>query len=493
MSQVTERPRRGGSNGGNGGNGSENGSDTNVAPVSPKELRRARKRRRRPTWLLFVAGFALAGLSIVGGKMFAVLNHIAKSDKGGQGNIVNLLDSISNPAGQFPNKDRVNILLIGKDYDRDKKGMPFTKHSRSDSIVMLSVDVKKASISALSIPRDTRVEAPDGRVGKINDTFARGGEKLLIATVGQLLGVTPDYFVALKPDSLKAMVDNLGGVDVVALDDMNYDDSWGQLHIHLKKGPLHLTGQEAIGFTRFREVKAGTKHSKEEGDPRRMARQQMVIRALASEAKSPKNWARLDQVIEQCLAQVETNLSQNQVFALGSLLRSLQPDQIQSASLVGHGTPRHGGTYFFYPDERKTQAMVAWLLKGDETAANRLTVVEVENGTAVKGLARRVADKLREQGFDARSAGTAPPAAAAPGGVAETRVVYGKAAVQSRAERISKMLGGVKLEKQAPPAAAPGSAPAATVADAVDPDAPDVTVVLGRDIAANFAERSAKL
>jgi LCP family protein required for cell wall assembly len=334
------------------------------------------------------------------------------------------------------------------------------------------------------VPRDTVIRREDGRgAGKINGTYARGGAEQLQDTLGELLGVRPDYYVALKPDGVKNLVDKLGGVDVEAIDDMKYDDNWGQLHIDLKKGPMRINGTEAVGFTRFREVKPGTPHSKEEGDGRRMARQQMVIKAMVAEAKKPGNWLHVDDVIKYGLEQIETNLNQEQVFALGALFRNIQPEQMQTASLIGRGTSR--GTYFFVPDEDKTKALVDWLLKGDESAANRLTVVAVQNGTEVPGLARRVADLLRDQGFDAKSTGNAGRDDSSE--VTETRIVYGKAAIQTRAERIAKMLGGGKLEKQVP-----NGASSATPASS-DLDEPDVTVVLGRDLAATFAERSAKL
>jgi LCP family protein required for cell wall assembly len=362
--------------------------------------------------------------------------------------------------------------------------MPFTKGSRADSIVVLSLDMNAGKVSALSVPRDTVIEREDGRgSGKINGTYARGGAEQLQNTLGELLGVRPDYYVALKPDGVKNLVDKLGGVDVEAIDDMKYDDNWGQLHIDLKKGPLRIDGTQAVGFTRFREVKPGTPHSKEEGDGRRMARQQMVIKAMAAEAKKPANWLHVDDVIKFGLKQIETNLEQEQVFALGALFRNIQPEQMQTASLIGKGT--HRGTYFFVPDEEKKKALVDWLLKGDESAANRLTVVAVQNGTEIPGLARRVADLLCEQGFDAKSTGNVGRDKES-SEVSQTRIVYGKAATQVRAERIAKMLGGGKLEKQI--AGGMASAPVLT-----DPDAPDVTVVLGRDLADTFAERSAKL
>ncbi|MBC8102586.1 MAG: LCP family protein [Cytophagales bacterium] len=456
---------------------------TSVAPVEQTPPPRLRRRVAGALALTLIAA-----ASLVGGITWSKLSSISKS---GGGSVSGLVGSMIDPKGKFPGRDRVNIVLIGKDYNRlesrDPKlnGMPFTKGSRADSIVVLSLDMNAGKVSALSVPRDTLIQREDGEgAGKINGTYARGGAKQLQATLGDLLGVTPEYYVALKPDGVKNLVDKLGGVDVEAIDDMNYDDNWGQLHIHLKKGPQRIDGAQAVGFTRFREVKRGTPRSKEEGDGRRMARQQMVIKAMATEAKKPGNWLQVDSVINYGLEQIETNLSREQVFALGALFRNIQPEQMQTASLTGKGTTR--GTYFFVPDDRKKKALVDWLLKGDESAANRLTVVAVQNGTEVPGLARRVADLLREQGFDAKSMGNAKRGGTAPE-VTETRIVYGKAAVQVRAERIAKMLGGGKLEKQV--SSTGSAAPAATA----DPEAPDVTIVLGRDLAATFAERSARL
>ncbi|MES2464515.1 MAG: LCP family protein [Armatimonadota bacterium] len=458
------------------------GSNAAPAPAAVKRIRPRRKTARA------VGLAALATVALIGGVIGAKLNSISKN---GNGSVISVVESMINPKGEFPGKDRVNIVLIGKDYNRleskDPKlnGMPFTKGSRADSIVVLSLDLNNGKVSALSVPRDTVIEREDGRgSGKINGTYARGGAEQLQNTLGELLGVRPDYYVALKPDGVKNLVDKLGGVDVEAIDDMKYDDNWGQLHIDLKKGPLRIDGTEAVGFTRFREVKPGTPHSKEEGDGRRMARQQMVIKAMASEAKKPGNWLHVDDIIKFGLKQIETNLDQEQVFALGALFRNIQPDQMQTASLVGRGTNR--GTYFFVPDEDKKKALVDWLIKGDESAANRLTVVAVQNGTEIPGLARRVADLLCEQGFDAKSTGNAKRGKET-SEVSETRILYGKAAIQVRAERIAKMLGGGKLEKQI----ASGVASATPVV--TDPEAPDVTVVMGRDLADTFAERSAKL
>lgn len=432
------------------------------------------------------AVLAVGSAAYIGSK----LNSIAGTGGGGASSVIG---SFVNPRGQFPNKNRVTILLLGKDYNRDKKGMPFTKDARADSIMMLSLDLENQKVSALSIPRDTRVTTPDHKTGKINGTYAHGGPKLIREVVSELLGVTPDYYIALKPDAVKALVDELGGVEVEALDAMNYDDDWGQLHIHLPAGKQTVMGEQAVGFARFREVKPGISHSKEEGDPRRMARQQQLIKAMTSKGKSFSNLLQLDNIVNTGFAQVETDLSRQQVFALASLFRTIKPEEMQTASLPGRGTLH--GTYFFVPDPRKKQALVNWLLKGDEQAANGLTVVAVQNGTAVPGAAKQVADLLKTQGFDAKSAGNAPRAAsgetgAENGEVGETRIVYAKAAVAARAQKIAQAIGGGKVVKEIKPVAVVGTSE--TAASAADESDADITVVLGRDLAPNFVKRSAQ-
>jgi hypothetical protein len=131
------------------------------------------------------------------------------------------------------------------------------------------------------------------------------------------------------------------------------------------------------------------------------------------------------------------------------------------------------GQAYIRPDLDKMAAQVDWLLRGDQTAAYRLTVVAVKNGTQVRGAAGQVADLLRGQGFDAKSAGNAKRADE----VNQTQILYGKAAVAPRAQRIAELLGGGTLSKQ------PNG----------DLDGADVTIVLGKDVAPNFANKEARL
>ena len=448
---------------------------------APSSQWRRGKKRRSPLGRALVAS-ALIGLAGVAGYSGWMLNKI-----GGKDGIIGVLDTIKNPRAKFPGKHRVNVLLIGKDYStlksKDPKlnGMKYSKESRADTIVMLSLDLEGKKVSALSIPRDSWVKAPDGKEGKINGTYVRGKEKLLSETVEQILGVAPDYTIALKDTAIQVLVDEVGGVDVETLDAMKYDDNWGNLHIDLPKGKQHLTGEQAIGFVRFRHSAPGLR-SEEEGDFRRMKRQQDMIKALTAQAKQPKNLFRADKLIDVGLGQIETKLDRSQLMALAAIFQGVQPGDIKSRSLQGKDG-HVGKTYAYLLDPKKTRYLSDWLLKGDESAANRLTVVAVKNGTHVAGAAKQVVSILRtEGGFEADLPKGAPDTRTA-NEASATRIIYSVAAMEPHARQIATLLGGGQLVKD--------SAPDTTGVLDKSQQRPDITVVLGKDLAQTLVQRAA--
>ena len=423
-----------------------------------------------------ITAILLGTLALVIGKALQVGSAI-----GGKNGIVGTWEGFKNPMGQFPaGTSRINILLIGKDYNHNNKGILYTKGARSDTLIVFSLDLANKKVTSLSIPRDTYI--PE-RHGKINAAYAQGGAKMATGTVGSLLGVRPDYYIALKPDGIKALVDELGGVQVTAIDAMKYDDNWGGLHINLPEGTYPIDGTQAIGYTRFRKSNPGLPLSKEEGDSRRMARQQNLIRAMVEKGKAPTVLVRADKLIDTAFEQVETNLSRTQLLALATIFRDTDPSKITSATLLGTDG-RAGKMYVFKPDAEKVKLMVDWLLRGDEGAANALTVVSVQNGTEVRGAARHVAESLKRSGFDAHTdpEKPQPEAGANVGGVATefaaSRIVYHKATFESRAQSIARLLG-VAIVVKVPLTPAEEAA----ASDDTGEHPADVRIVVGRDIA----------
>lgn len=419
-----------------------------------------------------VAGI-LGVFALFAGKAFQVGSAI-----GGEKGIIGAWQGINNPLGEFPNNtQRINILLIGKDYNHTNKGILYTKASRSDTLIVFSLDLNNKTVSALSIPRDTYVAE---RRGKINAAFAQGGATMAVETVGKLIGVQPDYYIALKPDGVKELVNEVGGVEVTALDAMKYDDNWGGLHIDLPAGTYKINGDQAVGYTRFRKPNEGLPHSKEEGDARRMARQQNLVRAMVAQAKNPAVLMRADSLVKVAYNQVETNLSETQLLALATIFRETEPDKITSASLIGEDG-REGGLSVFKPDTEKTQYLVDWLLRGDQGAANALTIVAVQNGTKVKGAARRLAESLKGSGFDAHPEGNIPKAGEekTPEELPVSRVVYHKASFEERAKSIGRLIGVADVVKEPLPASEEAASSGGNSSDRPA----DVTVLVGLDVA----------
>jgi len=382
----------------------------------------------------------------------------------GGASVGDLVRVVREPEGLFP-QTRVNLLIVGKDYNYTPQGIAYSKNSRSDTIMLLSLDLQGRQAAAVSIPRDTYVKAPDGIVGKINGTFARGGVELLKQTLERTFDLKIDHYVVLKDTAVKNIVDALGGVWVETLDAMRYDDSWGHLHVNLPKGRQFIHGEQAVGFVRFRKPNEGAPPSKEEGDIRRTERQQQLLRAMAERALEPENLLRLDQIANVALGEVETDLTRPQIMAIAARMGRTALSNFHSVTLPGNGGT-YGGAYFYYLDRERSQALVDCLLKGDPTAGNRLVEVSVLNASNRGGAARAAAGWLRQQGYSIQRTDTAPKRQ-------ETSIlIYKQAALEPQAKAIGKLLQVQDIVK--------------------NPDYPvggDVVLLVGNDLGAAALER----
>ncbi len=365
-----------------------------------------------------------------------------------------VFNSIKNPRSLFAKQDRLTILLVGQDYNHNNKGYTYSKSSRADTVMLMSVDLANSSLRACSIPRDTLVVAPDGKTGKINATFSRGGINLLKETLQERFNITIDHHVIIKPDAVREIVDSVGGVEVETIDAMNYDDNWGGLHIHLPAGRQLVDGKGAEGFVRFREVnrtqmsKAGkivplknVKSSKEEGDLRRTARQQQLVHGLIKAASTSTNLMQADRIIGVGFEQIETDLTKVQCLALASIMKGSGSQAMASSTVPGTNQKRDG-LYYFILDEEKAKATVDWLIKGDEGAMKKTLRVEVFNGTKTQGAAAKVAKVLKAKGYTVKVSGNALPTTL-------TKVVYRKAAFEGIAKQIQQIFGATSITKDA--------------------------------------------
>lgn len=228
------------------------------------------------------------------------------------------------PTEAFPGQPALNLLVIGRDYDYNNQDQIIKTRARSDMLMVAHLDFAKKSVSLLSIPRDTRAQIPGHGVTKINAAHAYGGPALTAQTVQQNFAIPSDRYVALDFQGFEQAIDLLGGVDLTVDKQMDYDDNWGHLHIHLKPGLQHLNGQQAMGFVRFR-------HS--DSDLVRVQRQQNLLAALKAKLCAPQTLTKLPQLLDLLDAHIASDLTTDQKVALAQFVHDTPRDQIQMATL----------------------------------------------------------------------------------------------------------------------------------------------------------------
>jgi LCP family protein required for cell wall assembly len=270
------------------------------------------------------------------------------------------------PPQQLFGKTHLRLLVVGLDYDYDARDLESSAHSRSDVIMAVNVDLAKRRIDELSIPRDMVATMPDGSVAKINQAQSEGGIGESAAVVSRWLGIPSfDRYVVLRIDTLKNLIDAVGGVtvDVQNADalrhlgangPLDYDDSWGHLHVHLKPGLQHLDGAHAVGYARFRHDWCS--------DPCRILRQQQVIHALAQQVAANKLTTLLHvrQLLEVMHRDVQTNVTPQEEFSLAIAFARLKASDIVTAQVpftASVNLPDYGNA--IVPDEGEKRRLVA--------------------------------------------------------------------------------------------------------------------------------------
>jgi polyisoprenyl-teichoic acid--peptidoglycan teichoic acid transferase len=268
---------------------------------------------------------------------------------------------------QFPTLTRpVNIMVLGiKVLTTDMENPPANSENLSyealvnsldglsDTMLMVRFDPQQRKLVVLSIPRDTRTWVQGVGLTKLNEANSDGGPALAARATSELLGNTPiDRYIRINVQGVEKLLDALGGVKLYVPKDMHYEDESQHLYINLKQGEQHLNGAQALQFLRFRYDNLG--------DIGRVQRQQMLMRALMEQALNPATLARVPQILSVIQANIDTNLSVEELVALvGFAGRSDRPTA-QMLMVPGEfSTTDQFEASYWLPNQGKLDAMVA--------------------------------------------------------------------------------------------------------------------------------------
>lgn len=244
---------------------------------------------------------------------------------------------------------RLNILLIGVDGWSDS----YTRAARSDTIILLGVNVGEKTARMLSIPRDLWVQLPgltQVPEARINTAYhygeyygvPGGGPALLSATVANTFGLRVDRYIVVNFSAFEQGIDAIGGVDInipAPIHDDKYPlrDGSGTIAIDFPAGWVHMDGATALIYAR-------TRH--DSSDFKRMRRQQQVMFAARDKLLSPETIPQLPALAQVLINAARTDISFDDLGLLGCLAPQIDSSNIQTwvidSSMTTHATLADG-------------------------------------------------------------------------------------------------------------------------------------------------------
>ncbi|HEX4754854.1 MAG TPA: LCP family protein [Candidatus Dormibacteraeota bacterium] len=229
------------------------------------------------------------------------------------------------PGGSF------TVLLLGSDNDAKFA----TNVVLTQSMILARIDPATRHVTMVSIPRDLNVQLSTGGTDKIDKAYLYGGVDAAINTVEQDFGVHIDHYAWIGLLGLVHLIDEVGGVDVVAsnpvLDDfypkdLSGSDPYDFQRVAVLPGPQHMDGIEALQYVRSR-------HDDLRSDFGRSVRQQQVLLALRAKAKL-LGIADLPDIASAMSGQFTTDMSLGQVGLLLPIAGNVSLTDVQQVVLL---------------------------------------------------------------------------------------------------------------------------------------------------------------
>lgn len=230
--------------------------------------------------------------------------------------------------------DRVNILLLGIDR---RPGEAFV--SRTDSMMVISVNPETDGVSVLSIPRDLYVQIPGYGQDRINTALVYGaregdyldGAALAMQTVSSNLNIPIHHFVLVDFSAFVRVIDLLEGIDVQVPYDINdplYPDmDYGYDPLYIPAGLQHFDGETALKYAR-------TRHA--DSDFNRAYRQQQVLFAARNKAMSlgfGDLLLRAPSLYREVESGIRTDLSLEQMLRLAKTVGDIPSENMRNEVL----------------------------------------------------------------------------------------------------------------------------------------------------------------
>ena len=216
----------------------------------------------------------------------------------------------------------INIMLVGQDR------RPGEGRQRSDSMILVTINKSKGTITLTSFMRDQYVLIPGYKPNKLNAAYALGGFSLMNETLAVNFGVLVDGNVEVDFDGFKDVIDLLGGVEIT-LTQAEADHLNEEYQYTLTPGKQYLNGEQALSYSRIRKI---------DTDYQRAKRQRTVLLSLLNRYKE-KPAAEMLALLDDILPMVTTNMTNAEIISLATeVLPMLSSSRIDTLRIPVDGT-----------------------------------------------------------------------------------------------------------------------------------------------------------
>ncbi len=199
----------------------------------------------------------------------------------------------------------------------DSRGDELEKGTRSDCIILVTIDENTKQVRLTSVYRDTYLEITGRSLDKVTHAYSYGGATLAMSTLNTNLDLNITEFATVNFDSVAEIINSVGGVSInITNDELKYINSYidetssvtGIKSSHLTKaGTQNLDGVQAVAYGRIRYT-AG-------GDYKRTERMRTVLTKVMEKAKK-LGIGQLNKLADTLLPKIYTNISSGEILSL---------------------------------------------------------------------------------------------------------------------------------------------------------------------------------
>lgn len=271
------------------------------------------------------------------------------------GKIFSKLASGGNTTQLASGKGVINILLVGQDGREDVEG------SRSDSMMLVSVNKGTGKVKIVSLMRDMYVSIPGHDDNRINAAYSLGGVKLLEQTIENDFQVKIDGNVQIDFESFKTIIDKVDGVEIeLSQEEADYlNTAYWQNGWSLSAGVQTLNGDQALAYSRIRQVG--------NSDFQRTERQRTVLMTVFRKVKGQGKLKMLS-LAKDIYPMLDTDIGIGDMISLGTTAIGMDESDIETYRLPidgGYTNQTIQEMQVLVPDMEKNIAYLKELLFGE--------------------------------------------------------------------------------------------------------------------------------